>query len=259
MLKAIAKRVVSKDHWQFLSWYRDRFGFLHAIRAYIDLISGDGICRVPDKMTGDFVFLRPGTSDQTVYDEVFILKSYDINLGDPLFIVDAGAHIGLSSVYFARKYPKAIIVAIEPEPHNFDILLMNTRDYDNVRPIQAGLWSRKTHLRIEDSDVPTWSFRVSECTSDEGIPAIGIRDIMSEFNTTQIDILKMDIEGSELEVLSHYNSWIDNVKTIIIELHDRFQPGCTDALEKAISGFNYSKSTSGENIVIANLSRIPTT
>lgn len=55
-----------------------------------------------------------------------------------------------------------------------------------------------------------------------------------------------------------HNSWIDNVKTIIMELHDRFQPGCPDALEKAIGGFNYSKSTLDENIVITNLSRIAT-
>jgi FkbM family methyltransferase len=258
MLKAIAKRVVRNDHWKFLIWYRSCFGFLPAIRAYIELLRNQRIGCAPNDLTGGSVFLRPGTTDQDVYAEIFIQKEYDLDLGNPMFIVDAGAHIGLSSVFFASKYPKATIVALEPEPSNFDILLLNTRGHTNIRPIQAGLWSRKTHLRIQDSNVATWSFRVLENPSNEGIPAVGIRDIMSDFNATQIDVLIIDIEGSELEVLSHDNSWIDDVRTLIIELHDRFQPGCSEALDKALSGYDYCKSKSGESIVITNLRRIAT-
>lgn len=57
---------------------------------------------------------------------------------------------------------------------------MNTENYSNIRPVQAGLWSRKAYLRIQDSNVTTWSFRVLESPSGDGIPAIGIRDIMSD-------------------------------------------------------------------------------
>lgn len=258
MLKTIARRVVGKDHWEFISWYRSRFGFLRAIGAYVDLLRNNTVGRAPNEMTGRAVFLRPGTTDQDVFDQIFISRDYALDLGDPLFIVDAGAHIGLSSVFFASKYPSATVVAIEPEPSNFKMLLMNTRDYPNIRPIQAGLWSRKTHLRIQDSSVETWSFRVSECPSGDGIPAIGIEDIIADFKVGQIDVLKIDIEGSEVEVLSHNNSWIDNVRVLIVELHDRFQPGCSEALEKALSGHRYSKSMSGENVVITDMCRIVT-
>jgi len=68
----------------------------------------------------------------------------------------------------------------------------------------------------------------------------------------------MDIEGSEVEVLSRNNSWIDNVRTLIIELHDQFQPGCSEALEKAFSGYDYCKSKSGENIVFTKIGRLNT-
>lgn len=253
MLKAIVKNRVREEYWLFLSWYKGRFGILPAILAYSKLLRNKGIGCAPNGFRGGTVFLRPGTTDQVVYDGVYIAKEYDIDLGDPLFIVDAGAHIGLSSVFFANKYPKATIVAIEPEHSNFDILCRNARPYKNIKPILAGLWSRKTHLRIQDSEVATWSFRVSEDPTGQGIPAIGVQDIMSEFNVAEIDVLKIDIEGSELELLNHHHSWIEFVKTLVIELHDRFQPGCSEALEKALDGFNYNRSKSGENIIITNL------
>jgi FkbM family methyltransferase len=138
------------------------------------------------------------------------------------------------------------------------MLLINTRNHPNVRPIQAGLWSKKTHLRIQDPNVATWSFRVVENSSGEGIPAVGIRDVMSEFGAAVIDVLKIDIEGSELEVLRHSSDWIDDVRTLIIELHDRIQPGCSEALDKALDGRNYGRTMSGESIVITNMSRSAT-
>jgi len=256
MLKNILKKIIREDYWLFLSWYRNHFGLLPAFLGYVHLLRNKGIGRAPNTLTGGSVYLRAGTTDLNVYDEIFIDKEYDINLDNPLFIVDAGAHIGLSSVFFASKYPKATVVAIEPEPSNFNILVMNAKNFTNIKPLRAGLWSRKTHLHIQDANVDTWSFRVLEDPSGEGIPALGIRDIMSDFNAEQIDVLKIDIEGSELEVLNNHHSWIDSVGTLIIELHDRFQPGCSDALSKAINDHYYDKSTSGESIVISNLRKI---
>ena len=254
MLKAIAKKTISKHHWVFLSWYQHRFGFAAAIVAYLGM-RRSGIGRAPNPLVGGGVFLRPGTTDQDVYDEIFISREYDIDLGDPKFIVDAGAHIGLSSVFFASRYPEATVIALEPEPSNFAMLLKNTKDFPNIKPLQAGLWSKKTHLRIEDSNVPTWSFRVIESASGEGIPAVGITDILTDFRPARIDVLKIDIEGSEFEVLNHSAPWIDHVLTLIIELHDRFRPGCTDALDRATSGHSFEKSVSGESIVMSGLTR----
>jgi len=257
MLKTIIKKSVREDYWLFMSWYRERFGFLPAVLKYIALCK-NRIGTAPNPLTGGVVYLRPGTADQDVYHQIFVTREYDIDLGAPLFIVDAGAHIGLSSVFFVSKYPKATVIAIEPEPSNFDVLLRNVENYSNIKPIRAGLWSRKAHLSIQDSNVATWSFRVSEDSSGSGIPAIGIQDVITDFNMDRIDVLKIDIEGSEIEVLNHSKAWIDAVKTLIIELHDRFRPGCAEALQKAFSSHTYDKSRSGENIVITNIKRIAT-
>ncbi len=148
MLKTIFKRVIGRNHWSFLSWYKDRFGLLPAVVAYTKLLRGGGFACAPSPLAKRCVFLRPGTADQNVYDQVFISKEYDVDLGDPRFIVDAGAHIGLASVFFACKYPNSAVVAIEPEASNFRVLLKNSHGYGNIKPVWAGLWSRRTYLRI---------------------------------------------------------------------------------------------------------------
>jgi hypothetical protein len=160
MLKAIVKRHVKRDHWLFMSWCWERFGLLPSLLAYANLLRNGGMGRAPNPLTGQSLFLRPGTTDQDVYDEIFVGHKYDLPLDDPRFIIDAGAHIGLSAVFFADKYPQATVVAIEPEPSNFEILERNAKNHPGITSIRAGLWSRKAHLRIKDSDVPNWGFCV---------------------------------------------------------------------------------------------------
>lgn len=239
-----------------MSWYRERFGLFPAILAYARLNSNKGIGFVPLVTQRGRLFLRPGTADQQVYNQIFVKKECDIDINEPRFIVDAGAHIGFSSLFFAKRFPRAIIIAIEPEPSNFDLLCKNVRDHQQIKPLNIALWNRKTHLRIHDPGAGTWGFRVREDASDNDIPAVRLQDIISEYNIERIDILKIDIEGAEIEVLEGYQSWIKLVKALIIELHDRFRPGCTEALEKALVGFDYNKSKSGENIIITNLQKI---
>jgi len=246
------KRLVRNDHWQFASWYKDRFGLFPALYNCMN-IPFRNLASVPNSITGGKLVLRPGTSDPSVYDQVFVARQYEVDLGDPRVIVDAGAHIGFSAVYFASRYPKARIIAMEPEPSNFALLLKNIKGFTNITAIHAGLWSKKANLQIDDSDVATWSFRVSETGSSHGITAFGVRDIMAEFNINKVDVLKIDIEGAELEVLKTSGDWLGDVRTLIIELHDRFQPGCTESLYDALKPFDYDANVVGENTVISNI------
>jgi FkbM family methyltransferase len=232
-------------NWQYLSWARDRFGAPFALLHY-----RRGLISVPTSSERTHhVHLRPGTADQMVYDEVFVSRGYDIPLTDPRFIVDAGAHIGLASVFFAIRYPRARIVAIEPEPSNFAVLERHSQLYPNITPIRAGLWRKETRLKISNPTAQTWSFRIEE-SDHEGLQAVTVESIMRRFGVDGIDVLKMDIEGSEVEVLNHSTPWIDKVGTLVIELHDRFKTGCTEALQAATAGSQWTRSISGESVVM---------
>jgi hypothetical protein len=95
------------------------------------------------------VHLRVRTSDVSLYKDILLTGEYGVQLPrPPRTIVDAGANVGLATVYYANKYPLAKIVAVEPEPTNYAALLKNVALYTNVIPIKAALWSRDCRVHL---------------------------------------------------------------------------------------------------------------
>ena len=202
------------------------------------------------------VVLRRGTTDLQCLEKVFIDHEYKLPFAvSPQVIVDAGANIGMATIYFATEYPGARIVAIEPELSNFEILKRNCGDYPNVSLIHAALWPSRDALEVFDSSAEKWAFTVrgraaSNCNK-EIIPAITIADVLSYINEERIDLLKLDIEGSELELFTGGpERWLGYVSMIAVELHDRFRPGCSQAFYSALYGRNFIQEMRGENIFI---------
>ena len=81
--------------------------------------------------------------------------------------------------------------------------------------------------------------------SGEGgdIPSITILSLMRDCRIDYIDLLKLDIEGSEREVFEVCD-WQERVDSVVVELHDRFVPGCSEAVDQALPGF--CKTTCGD-------------
>jgi FkbM family methyltransferase len=184
-----------------------------------------------------------------VYDDVFVSGQYNVEAGGAQFIVDAGAHIGLASVYFAQRYPNARVVAVELEGANYRMLKLNARAYPNIVPIHAGLWSSAMGLKIVNHGADTWSFRAEAGTD---VPSVTVQGLLNRFGSSCVDVLKIDIEGGEKEVLEHSDGWIERVKMLVIELHDRHVPGCSQALDKAVEGRGFSRSALLDNLVLVH-------
>jgi hypothetical protein len=114
----------------------------------------------------------------------------------------------------------------------------------------AGLWSHRSTIRISNPDSSSWGYRTAEVPDGPALEALDIPEILREFNQSHIDLLKVDIEGAECEVFSNSRSWIDRVRVIVIELHDRFRPGCTEAVEEAVRDKGFVRTSSGECLVL---------
>jgi FkbM family methyltransferase len=199
------------------------------------------------------LFLRLKTSDLPTLQKVWHYQEYAISLkGEPRFIIDAGANIGVASIYFATKFPKAKIVAIEPEPGNFTLLEKNTKPYPNITAIRAALWNETGEVSLFDPGRGAWAFQTrTEGAMPTGrVPAVTMDDLLRKFGMESVDILKMDIEGAEKEVFEKSSAWIGKVGVIMIELHDRFRPGCSRAFYLATDGFDHEQHR-GETVILA--------
>jgi len=190
------------------------------------------------------IFLRCDTTDPLTMREVFLDRDYDIETdGKVEWVVDAGANIGLSSVFFANKYPEAKILAIEPEEENFNLLKKNVAHYPQVIPIHAALWNYSGEIQLSDPGrgahgYVTLAGSEGAVADSWSVPCVTLRDLISRFSIPKIDLLKVDIEGAEREVFEDSLDWIDKVVFIIVELHERFKPGCTEALNNATPKMN---------------------
>ncbi len=232
------------------------FGLVDAIKLY---------CRVKIKPYGELsaskykghFHLRPNTSDYYTFDQVFLRDQYNIQFPFELKnIIDAGANIGLASVYFSRKYPLSNIVAIEPSKENYEVLSQNIAAYSNVKAFCKGLWNKDVHLAITNTDGVKNAFMVAETVADNpnSIPAICIPTIMNEQSWDRIDLLKIDIEGSEKEVFeTNYETWLPKTRAVVIELHDNMKRGTSKSVFKAISQYNFSFYMQDENLIFINL------
>jgi FkbM family methyltransferase len=243
-------RLVPPAHRQYLSWHRDSFGLWPALRAYPAFLRRGGRLVAVSTPQGGRVWLRPGTADLTVYDEVFRQQEYALPVAKADYIIDAGAHIGCASVWFAQRYPQARILSIEPEAGNFAILQRHAKDYPGITPIRAGVWSHSSTLQIANPTANTWSFRVAEGTGGETIPAVSIDELLAAHRFPRVDILKLDVEGAEVDVLKTADRWLDRVGTLIVELHDRFRPGCSAALERALGSRQVTITRTAESTIV---------
>ena len=227
--------------WQGLKWYYELCG-----ARGIGAIASFRLCRRPRELAivppqSEYpVYLRIDTSDFCAYRDVLIFrtKSYDPEIPgfSPTTIVDAGAHIGMASILFALTYPSARIIAIEPEHSNFAALIKNTSSYKNITPIQAALWREDGQVTIGPSNAhPKGAFRIDE-DGQQSVRAITMDTVMRETGIVSIDLLKVDIEGAEIEVFESC-PWIKRIQVTAIELHERVRPGCSAAVTNAAGDF----------------------
>jgi FkbM family methyltransferase len=184
--------------------------------------------------------LRLSGSDFDVFNQV-VLKEELKTLTDfasqldvkHLQIIDCGANIGLSSLVFKRNFPNSKIISVEPEKTNYLQLCKNIElnKLSDVTAIEMGVWHRETRLEPDHTfrDKSNWSFALKETSdfSNNGVKVDSISNITKNAGWTRIDLLKIDIEGSEFEIFRNLHTWksiFDTVKIVSIEVHEEIGP-----------------------------------
>lgn len=163
-------------------------------------------------------------------------------------IIDAGGYIGTAAIAFAKQYPSATIVSLEPNSNNYQLLAQNTATWRNIVAMNKALAPEPSSLILYDRGTGAWGFTLIEKAADratspiEQVECITVDQIINEIGAGGIDILKIDIEGGEHALLSRNMGWINKTNGICIELHDRIVPGCSAVWQAAVAGRNNFES-----------------
>ena len=233
-----------------------RIGFQNAILLRKKLLNlGEEVCLHPTEWYNN-LFLRPHNTDYEVFNQIFRFTSYGAmeSLGDIKTVIDAGANIGLSSVYFSKRLNSPEIVALEPEEKNYAQAVKNIANLPRISLLKKALWSNTGKGSILNPESTSWDFQIVQ--DDDGpIECITVSEILALKKWQTVDLFKIDIEGAEREIFEspEHMQWLNKVRVFAIELHDKMVPGCSLAFFRAIARLESIEVLfSGENLVVIN-------
>jgi FkbM family methyltransferase len=170
------------------------------------------------------IFGRPfqvveGSSFAHLYQVFFQSGLYDFECSlDSPYIIDCGANIGVSVMWWKTRFPNAKVIAFEADPQIFQILQMNCAHLGNVQMINAAVWDKEGELPFTlkgDLGGHMAEFGQSAGHNTVKVPCLRLRSFLAD----KCSFLKMDIEGAETEVLRDCAQELKNVDRAFIEYH----------------------------------------
>ena len=207
------------------------------------------------------VYLRVGSSDGFVLEEIFLTKVYEPVTSrlpkDIKLIVDLGANCGFSARLWLKQYPQAQVIAVEPDADNFTALTRNVnadpQDAPRARLFQACVAAERGKVYL-DRSAEECAFQMTDKPTGAPVDALPLLDILAEANAPQtIDLLKVDIEGAEESLFKDCGAWLDRVNCIMIELHPNYsQADLKRDLEKNGGRFDiqWTSETAGNPLLL---------
>jgi len=251
------------------------FGITGGIRLWFSLLLQAGSASLLLRVPGMASPIHLRQRDLPIFWQILVMRENDFQSlpqaarmsdiynrilaeGKRPLIVDCGGHIGLSTVWFASRFPEALIYCIEPDESNFALLQQNTKPYTNVIPLRGGVWNRSCHLEISNPLSGSASFRLREVfdpvASEEAklLRAYTIEEIVHKEEANRLFLVKIDIEGAESQVFQESTGWLGNTTMVIIELHDWLLPGqgTSKNFFKRLGESNFDVVLHGENLLL---------
>jgi FkbM family methyltransferase len=135
-------------------------------------------------------------------------------------IVDLGAHIGLTTLFFAARYPVARFACVEPSKYNLPLLAQNLRPLGVKVQILDGAAAATSGSRYFEERTWRWGGKLAAPGRGRLVRCYAVPEIMHAARIDSIDILKVDIEGAERELFTKDADWLECVRLVIVEPHE---------------------------------------
>jgi len=175
-------------------------------------------------------------------------------------VLDLGAHVGLFSIFIAQRNPACRVVAFEPS-ENYDYLVRNlaAMRLNNVEPQRRAVGAARGWVRMIYSTGRSIDNRavVTSATDATSVETVPLTDALALAKTDRVAFLKMDIEGSELDVLGAANAaTLQCIERMGIEYHDNLVPGALKRLQEILAGTHETRvepAHGGHGLLFATL------
>lgn len=185
------------------------------------------------------VEVRPAEPDLASFKRVFGDREYQVPVtsvrsavrerhdallagGTPPVIVDAGAYVGASSLWFHREFPGAHIVALEPDAQSFELLRRNLGPIGGATAVHAAVGGTEGKARIVAA-ADSWATQVERAST--GVRVTTMNSAFAMVPGGRPFLAKINIEGFEKDVFSANLEWLDEIAVLFIEPHDWLLPG----------------------------------
>lgn len=182
------------------------------------------VWRIPIEIHGTrHIVFVDNRMDAAALEEIFLNDEYVLPQGfmatSPAVIFDAGANVGIASVFFALTYPGATVHAFEPNPRSFEKLKRNV-DGLNVVCHQVALsnTSGSATLHVGRSHLGASLKARPNANACITVPTLSFVDACNMTGTQTVDLLKFDIEGAEDDVIT--SETMEQVRYAVGEVHD---------------------------------------
>jgi FkbM family methyltransferase len=183
-----------------------------------------------------------GPSFVSSYKDIFRREIYRFNARGPApHIIDCGANIGLSVIYFKRLYPASRITAFEADDRVFEVLSDNARSFalDDVTLCNRAVWHEDTDVTFftEGADAGRVVSPGADGAQLRKVKAVRLRSYLAG---ETVDLLKIDIEGAETVVLKDCADLLSNVERLFVEYHSfEDRPQTLQDLLSVLSGAGF--------------------
>jgi FkbM family methyltransferase len=208
--------------------------------------------------------VNPADSDPIVLSQIFGWREYFpgkrivdglrqiasrwIDEGVHPVVLDGGANVGYSAVFFAEMFPGVTILAAEPDKENFERLCRNCAKWPAIKPIHGALWEHGDGVILQKESYGSWGSHVG--TTGGLVPSFTLSDLLGRTPNARPLLLKLDIEGAEREVVAASPEVVRSAMCIMVEPHDFLRPGmaCMGPLYKALEDAPFDTHIGGENL-----------
>lgn len=171
-------------------------------------------------LLGRDIVVADGPSFVAMHREIFLRQMYKFpTRNESPLIIDAGANIGIATIFFKTLYPKAKVIAFEPDTAIYDILVKNVLAFklSDVQCVNKGLWNKSGFVSFNHEGADSGRISGFSSVADNG-STIEVESLR-QYLQVPVDFLKVDIEGAEVEVLDNVKDLLGNVRTIFVEYH----------------------------------------